>query len=269
MNNQFDIQLLRDAIYQSAEKIKDLRDTVQINSKDSIVDLVTSADLASEKILLEAIKSIFPNDGIISEESEIINPSAERIWVIDPLDGTVNYANNIPQVAITILLLEKDIPIQTYILDIYQDILYEGYKDQGAFKNGETLKILKKPTLENALIATGFPYDRTSLSSDYIPTFESVLRNTGGIRRFGSAALDVCWIADNKFDGYFEFFMKPWDTLGASLILQEAGGKVTDESFNFPGLNSKLLMASNSLIHDNFVKLVTNNLSENIKLRIY
>ena len=269
MNNQFDIQLLRDAIYQSAEKIKDLRDTVQINSKDSIVDLVTSADFASEKILLEAIKSIFPNDGIISEESEIINPSAERIWVIDPLDGTVNYANNIPQVAITILLLEKDIPVQTYILDIYQDILYEGYKDQGAFKNGEKLKISKKPILENAVIATGFPYDRTSLSSDYIPTFESVLRNTGGIRRFGSAALDVCWIADNKFDGYFEFFMKPWDTLGASLILQEAGGKVTDESFNFPGLNSKLLMASNSLIHDNFVKLVTNNLSENIKRRIY
>jgi len=269
MNNQFDIQLLRDAIYQSAEKIKDLRDTVKINSKDSIVDLVTSADFASEKILLEAIKSIFPNDAIISEESEIINPSAERKWVIDPLDGTVNYANNIPQVAITILLLEKDIPVQTYILDIYQDILYEGYKNQGAFKNGETLKISKKPTLENALIATGFPYDRTSLSSDYIPTFESVLRNTGGIRRFGSAALDVCWIADNKFDGYFEFFMKPWDTLGASLILQEAGGKVTDESFNFPGLNSKLLMASNSLIHDNFVKLVTSNLSENIKRRIY
>jgi myo-inositol-1(or 4)-monophosphatase len=269
MNYQFDIQLLRDAVYQSADKIKELRDTVQINSKDSIVDLVTSADLASEKILLEAIKSIFPNDGIISEESEIVNPGAERTWVIDPLDGTVNYANNIPQVAITVLLLEKDIPVQTYILDIYQDILYEGYKDQGAFKNGETLKILKKPTLENALIATGFPYDRTSLSSDYIPTFESVLRNTGGIRRFGSAALDVCWIADNKFDGYFEFFMKPWDTLGASLILQEAGGKVTDESFNFPGLNSKLLMASNSLIHDNFVKLVTNNLSENIKRRIY
>ena len=269
MNYQFDIQLLRDAVYQSADKIKDLRDTVQINSKDSIVDLVTSADLASEKILLEAIKSIFPNDGIISEESEIVNPGAERTWVIDPLDGTVNYANNIPQVAITVLLLEKDIPVQTYILDIYQDILYEGYKDQGAFKNGEKLEISKKPTLENAVIATGFPYDRTSLSSDYIPTFESVLRNTGGIRRFGSAALDVCWIADNKFDGYFEFFMKPWDTLGASLILQEAGGKVTDESLSFPSLNSKLLMASNSLIHDKFVKLVTNNLSENIKLRIY
>ena len=269
MNYQFDIQLLRDAVYQSADKIKDLRDTVQINSKDSIVDLVTSADLASEKILLDAIKSIFPNDGIISEESEIVNPGAERTWVIDPLDGTVNYANNIPQVAITVLLLEKDIPVQTYILDIYQDILYEGYKDQGAFKNGEKLEISKKPTLENAVIATGFPYDRTSLSSDYIPTFESVLRNTGGIRRFGSAALDVCWIADNKFDGYFEFFMKPWDTLGASLILQEAGGKVTDESLSFPSLNSKLLMASNSLIHDKFVKLVTSNLSQNIKRRIY
>ena len=269
MNYQFDIQLLRDAVYQSADKIKDLRDTVQINSKDSIVDLVTSADLASEKILLDAIKSIFPNDGIISEESEIVNPGAERTWVIDPLDGTVNYSNNIPQVAITVLLLEKDIPVQTYILDIYQDILYEGYKDQGAFKNGEKLKISKKPTLENAVIATGFPYDRTSLSSDYIPTFESVLRNTGGIRRFGSAALDVCWIADNKFDGYFEFFMKPWDTLGASLILQEAGGKVTDESLSFPSLNSKLLMASNSLIHDKFVKLVTSNLSQNIKHRIY
>jgi len=107
------------------------------------------------------------------------------------------------------------------------------------------------------------------LSSDYIPTFESVLRNTGGIRRFGSAALDVCWIADNKFDGYFEFFMKPWDTLGASLILQEAGGKVTDESLSFPSLNSKLLMASNSLLHDKFVKLVTSNLSQNIKRRIY
>ena len=267
MNQNFDIHLLKNAVYESASIIKGLREGVQIFSKEHEVDLVTEADLRSEEILINAIKKEYPNDGIISEESETINPKSDRFWVIDPLDGTVNYANDIPQVAITLMLLEDNLPTQAYVLDIYNDILYEGYRDKGAFKNGQKLEILKSTSMQKAIVATGFPYDRVHHSEQYIQTFEAVLKSCGGIRRFGSAALDVCWIADNKFDAYFEFFMKPWDTLGASLILKEAGGKVVDEKDEFPTTGSHLLVASNTSIHDELKDIVFSNINEDLKKR--
>ncbi len=268
MKQAFDIHLLKNAVNESASIIKDLRGEVEIFSKKHEVDLVTEADFRSEEILINAIKKEFPNDGIISEESEIINPKSERFWVIDPLDGTVNYANNIPQVAITLMLLEDSSPTQAYVFDIYNNILYEGYKDNGAFKNGKKLKVLKTTSMREAIVATGFPYDRVQRSEQYIQTFEAVLKSCGGIRRFGSAALDVCWIADNKFDAYFEFFLKPWDTLGASLILKEAGGKVVDESGHFPSTKSNLLVASNSEIYDEFKNIVFSNINDELKGRL-
>ena len=144
MNQAFDIHLLKNAVYESASTIKDLREDVKVFSKKHEVDLVTEADLRSEEILMNAIKKEFPDDGIISEESETVNPKAGRFWVIDPLDGTVNYANNIPQVAITLMLIEDSSPTQAYVFDIYNEILYEGYKGSGAFKNSEKLEIIKK-----------------------------------------------------------------------------------------------------------------------------
>ena len=268
MNQNFDIHLLKNAVYESASTIKQLREGVKVFSKKHEVDLVTEADLRSEEILINAIKKEFPNDGIISEESETINPKADRFWVIDPLDGTVNYANDIPQVAITLMLIEDSSPTQAYVFDIYNEILYEGYKGSGAFKNSEKLEVSKSTSMQKAIVATGFPYDRVHHSDQYIPTFEAVLKSCGGIRRFGSAALDVCWIADNKFDAYFEFFSKPWDTLGASLILKEAGGKVVDETGYFPSPKSNLLVASNSEIHDDFKNIVFSNINDELKSRL-
>mgnify|MGYP005664028021 FL=1 len=267
MNQTFDIHLLKNAVYESASTIKDLREGVKVFSKKHEVDLVTEADLRSEEILVNAIKKEFPKDGIISEESETVNPKADRFWVIDPLDGTVNYANDIPQVAITLMLIEDSSPTQAYVFDIYNEILYEGYKGSGAFKNSEKLEVSKSTSMQKAIVATGFPYDRVHHSDQYIPTFEAVLKSCGGVRRFGSAALDVCWIADNKFDAYFEFFMKPLDTLGASLILKEAGGKVVDETDNFPSTESNLLVASNSEIHDEFKNIVFSNIHDELKGR--
>ena len=268
MNQDLDIHLLKNAIYEAASTIKELKEGVQVFSKQHEVDLVTEADLKSEEILINAITKHYPNDGIISEESETINPDSNRTWIIDPLDGTVNYANNIPQVAITLMLLENNQPTQAYVLDIYKDVLYEGYKGQGAYKNGEELKILKSTTMQKAIVATGFPYDRVHNSSHYMKTFEAVLKSCGGVRRFGTAALDVCWIADNKFDAYFEFFIKPWDTLGASLILEEAGGKVIDQNGGFPSLDSNLIIASNNLIHQEFKDIVLSNIDESLDNRL-
>ncbi len=182
MNKAFDIHLLKNAVYESASTIKDLREGVKVFSKKHEVDLVTEADLRSEEILINAIKKEFPNDGIISEESETVNPKADRFWVIDPLDGTVNYANDIPQVAITLMLVEDSSPIQAYVFDIYNDILYEGYKGSGAFKNSEKLGVSKSTSMQKAIVATGFPYDRVHHSDQYIPTFEAVLKSCGGIR---------------------------------------------------------------------------------------
>ncbi len=265
---QKDISLLKNALFNASDCIKDLQHSLKISSKEHVVDLVTEADLKSEEILIKAIKKHFPDDGIISEESETINSDSERSWIIDPLDGTVNYANNIPQVAITLMLLEDKKPTQAYVLDIYNDILYEAYKGHGAYKNEEKLFIKKEPILQKSIIATGFPYDRVFNSKQYIKTFEAVLKSCGGIRRFGTAALDVCWIADNKFDGYFEFFIKPWDTLGASLILEEAGGVVIDENEKFPTINSNLIIASNVKIHEDLKKIVFSNIDKTLKKRL-
>ena len=179
----------------------------------------------------------------------------------------MNYANNIPQVAITLTLLINKVPVQTYVYDIFKDDLYEGYVDKGAYKNSEKLQVTKETSLQKAITATGFPYDRLEFGEQYIQTFLSILKTTGGVRRFGSAALDVCWVADNKFDAYYEFFIKPWDTLGASLILKEAGGLVVDEHEAFPTFSSNLIIATNKSIHDDFKSLVLKNIDSDLKER--
>lgn len=269
MSEIYDIGLLKPAIIKASNTIKDLKENVKVNYKNSSVNLVTTADLRSEEIIKNAIFEIFPKDGIISEESEDFNINSKRIWVIDPLDGTVNYANNIEQVAITVSLIEDGVPQQSIVLDVYNNIFYEGYNGGGAFKNGNRLYLKKDTELNSAIVATGFPYDRTDYAEQYMPTLISILKNTGGVRRFGSAALDVCWIADNKFDAYFEFFIKPWDTLGACLILSEAGGQVIDETEKFPTLQSKLIIASNKKIHTEFKSLILNNISHDLRNRIF
>ena len=160
MSTTFDIHELNNAVLDAAKTIKDMRDDFTVDSKDAVVDLVTNADLKSEEILVEAISKYFPQDGIISEESDEVISSNGRSWLIDPLDGTVNYANNIPQVAITLTLLINKVPVQTYVYDIFQEYLYEGYSDMGAYKNSEKLQVTKDTSFQKAIIATGFPYDR-------------------------------------------------------------------------------------------------------------
>ena len=200
MNTSFDIHDLYSAVLEAADTIRKMRDDFTVDSKNAVVDLVTNADLKSEDILIKAITKYFPDDGIISEESDEVVSTNGRSWLIDPLDGTVNYANNIPQVAITLTLLMNKAPVQTYVYDIFQEDLYEGYANEGGFKNSERLQVTKNTSLQKAIIATGFPYDRLEFGEQYIQTFLSILKTTGGVRRFGSAALDVCWVADNKFD---------------------------------------------------------------------
>lgn len=267
MKTSFDIHELNNAVLEAAEAIREMRSDFTVDSKNAVVDLVTSADLKSEDIIIKAITKYFPDDGIISEESDEVVSNNGRSWLIDPLDGTVNYANNIPQVAITLTLLVDKAPVQTYVYDIFQEDLFQGYVGKGAYRNSEKLQVTKETSLQKAIIATGFPYDRLEFGEQYIQTFLSILKTTGGVRRFGSAALDVCWVADNKFDAYYEFFIKPWDTLGASLILKEAGGLVVDEHEAFPTLSSNLIIASNKSIHEDFKSLVFTNIDPDLKER--
>jgi myo-inositol-1(or 4)-monophosphatase len=171
MNTSFDIYELNNAVMDAAKTIKDMRNDFTVDSKDAVVDLVTNADLKSEEILIKAITKYFPEDGIISEESDEVLSSNGRSWLMDPLDGTVNYANNIPQVALTLTLLINKVPVQTYVYDIFQENLYEGYSDKGAYKNSEKLQVTKDTSFQKAIIATGFPYDRLEFGEQYIQTF--------------------------------------------------------------------------------------------------
>ena len=178
MNTSFDIHDLYSAVLEAADTIRKMRDDFTVDSKNAVVDLVTNADLKSEDILIKAITKYFPDDGIISEESDEVVSTNGRSWLIDPLDGTVNYANNIPQVAITLTLLVNKAPVQTYVYDIFQEDLYEGYANEGGFKNSERLQVTKNTSLQKAIIATGFPYDRLEFGEQYIQTFLSCLLYT-------------------------------------------------------------------------------------------
>ena len=175
MTQDFDIHILKSAIYDAASAIKELKEGVEVFSKLHEVDLVTEADLKSEEILINAITKHFPNDGIISEESETINSDAPRIWVIDPLDGTLNFIRGYPHYAISIALRIKGRLDQAIIYDPLKDELFTASRGEGAQINGQKIRVSVNQELESALLATGFPVRKKQRLSEYLNGFSKVL----------------------------------------------------------------------------------------------
>ncbi len=211
-------------------------------------DPVTKIDRASEQAIVDIIRAGRGDDAIVAEEGGGIE-SEGRHWFIDPLDGTVNFIKNIPHLSVSIALWDGATPLIGVVLDPFRDECFTAAAGAGAELNGVAIQVSPTEHLEQAIIATGFAYDHGDHAAEYAAVVGSVLEVVNGIRRFGSAALDLAWVAAGRFDGYWELGVSPWDQAAGILLVREAGGRVTDPfgADSLPG--TQLVLASNNVLH--------------------
>jgi myo-inositol-1(or 4)-monophosphatase len=228
-----------------------------VSEKGLNYNLVTDADTASEKSIVSAIKKAFPDDAIIGEEgSSNAALDAERVWIVDPLDGTTNFAHGIPHFSVSIAFAERGSVRCGIVLNPVYDECFSATAGQGAFRNGVPIRVSAVATLGGAVIGTGFYYERGPIMLRTLDSVRKLLQaNIQGIRRIGSAALDICYVACGRYDGYFEYRLSPWDFAAGYLILKEAGGLCTDVDGVERGLLVKGVFASNGHIHDAMFEL--------------
>ncbi len=199
----------------------------QVNFK-GVIDLVTEVDHQSEAFLLGEVQRNYPDHHIFAEESGIIQGSDQHIWYIDPLDGTVNYAHHIPIFCVSIAYAFQGELSLGAVYDPMRDEMFIAERGKGAFLNGESLRVSSTNDLQRSLLVTGFPYDAWNTEHDNFANFIHFGKLTQGVRRLGSAALDLCYVAAGRFDGFWEMSLKPWDVAAGGLICREAGARITN-----------------------------------------
>ena len=222
-------------------------------------DLVTEVDKASEKIIIDFIKKKYPTHGIITEEGGTSLSKSEYNWVIDPIDGTTNFAHGLPIFAVSIGLQKNGETIAGVVYDIMQNIIYSAEVNNGAYENNKKIKVNDNDNLRHALLVTGFPYDVKDNPENALGKFVAFTKAARGIRRLGSAAIDFCYVANGVFDGFWEVHLKPWDMCAGKLIVEEAGGLVTDFDGNKIDIFSKKILASNGKIHSSMIHVLKSN----------
>jgi myo-inositol-1(or 4)-monophosphatase len=199
----------------------------QVNYK-GVIDLVTEVDHQSEAFLLGEVRRDYPNHHIFSEESGVIQGDNEHIWYIDPLDGTVNYAHHIPIFSVSIAYASRESLALGAVYDPLRDEMFTAERGNGAYLNGRRLQVSSATELQKSLLVTGFPYDAWNTKQDNFANFVKFAKLTQGVRRLGSAALDLSYVGAGRFDGFWELALKPWDVAAGGLICEEAGARVTN-----------------------------------------
>ena len=228
-------------------------------TKSNSFDLVTRADTASETRLVEFISQHFGDDVILAEEGSAGSSAAGTgehfLWIHDPIDGTTNYANGLPIWAVSVGLMRHSEMVGGIVAAPGLGLSYRAIQGGGAICNGESIFVNKKAGMGDGIIATGFPYDRAKRAAPICRALENMLRQAGGIRRLGAAALDFCFLADGRYTGYYEMGLKPWDFAAGSLIAREAGAEMTDLAGKpLDIFKSAGVVASNGLIHDELLR---------------
>lgn len=229
----------------------------KISSKSGINDLVTEVDKLCEQAIFTIIRSRYPDHHILSEESGDLRQDSAYKWIVDPIDGTVNYAHGVPLCCVSVAL-EKD--GQMLMGAVYNPFLEEFFfaeRGQGATLNGRKISVSVNPRLETAFLVTGFPYQWEELPRDPMQVFGSFVKAGLPLRRMGSAAIDLCWVACGRFDGFWEHNLNAWDAAAGYLIVEEAGGRVTDLAGNAYSPYQKRLLATNGRIHAELLEAIT------------
>jgi myo-inositol-1(or 4)-monophosphatase len=219
------------------------------------VDLVTAADRASEKLITERLRARWPEHDLVGEEGSRSDTGADYRWYVDPLDGTTNFAHGYPVFCVSIALVRKDEQLEVGVLhDPTRDEMFAAERGQGATLNGKSIHISQTTTLAESLLGTGFPSHKRHKNPN-IHFYQQLTLRSHGVRRAGSAALDLANVACGRYDGFWEFNLNPWDTAAGALLVQEAGGIVTRFDGSRFRLDSREVLASNGLIHQ---ELITN-----------
>jgi myo-inositol-1(or 4)-monophosphatase len=208
----------------------------QVHYKGEI-DLVTEVDHASEKYLISEIQRLFPTHRILSEEAGALDGHDEHLWIVDPLDGTVNYAHGIPFFSVSLAYAYKGIVKLGAVYDPLRDEMFIAERGNGAWLRGRALIVSNAEQLQNSLLETGFPYDVRTTENNNLDNYGHFALSSRGVRRLGSAALDLCYVAAGRFDGYWELSVKPWDVAAGGLIAEEAGARVTNAGGDVNYLN--------------------------------
>lgn len=228
----------------------------EISFKEVDSNLVTEVDKLSEMKIIEVIKNDFPEHNIISEEAGEIYQESEFKWIIDPIDGTVNYAHSIPLSSISIALEKSGQVILGTVFNPFSNELFFAEKNSGSFFNNKKISVSECKRIEKSLLVTGFPYNSGKFIPNPLELFGKFLKRDIPIRRLGSAALDLCWTACGRFEGFWEYNLNAWDVAAGVLILEEAGGKVTDLKGNKFSVYGKEILATNSYIHDAMLSII-------------
>ncbi|MCR4820786.1 MAG: inositol monophosphatase [Elusimicrobiales bacterium] len=222
-------------------------------------NLVTEADIASQQKAIGIISKCFPNDSIIAEENFSGTVPSGRAWIIDPLDGTTNYAHGFPIAGISVAFAKEGKTLSAGVFNPMGNELFSAEKGKGAFLNNEKIHVSKTQSVENALLVTGFPYDRAEKADYYLKFFKEFMKKSHDVRRLGAASLDMCWLAAGRTDGYWEFNLKPWDVAAGWLIAEEAGGKISDFSgtpWKIDDSIGQQTLATNGLIHEEMLEII-------------
>ncbi len=239
-------------------------DSVQVKLKGSI-DLVTEYDLRSEQFIVDGIRGAFPKDAILAEEGSEIE-AGEVCWLVDPLDGTTNFAHGLPIFSVSIAGLQDDETIFGVVYDPLRDELFRATAGGGAWLNDRPIRVSAAKRLEDSLLVTGFPYDIRTNPDNNLDHYNVLAVLSRGVRRLGSAAIDLAYVAAGRMDGYWELRLNPWDWAAGVLLTREAGGVVTDFAGNpHKPFKSNTLAASNGLIHGSLLEALQQETSAPIE----
>lgn len=224
-------------------------------------DFVTYVDETSEKRLVSELSKILPEAGIIAEEGTSHKKKGHFNWIIDPLDGTTNFVHGVPLFSISIALTEGDSVIAGVIYEVNLHECFYAWDGGGAYLNEHPIAVSSAPQLKDCLVATGFPYTDFSRLDMYTDVFLHLMKNTHGIRRLGSAAVDLAYVACGRFDTFYEYGLKPWDVAAGTILVKEAGGKVTDFSGKGNYIFGKEMVASNLHVHEEFLSVIQSKIN--------
>ena len=256
------LEMARTAARESGRiQIEGLSENLQVDHKGRY-DLVTNVDKKCEEVVAGILGEAFPDTGILAEESTQKATGSREVWIVDPLDGTTNYASGYPAFCTNIALKQAGEIVLGVVYEPVRDELFEAVRGGGAYKNGAPVRVSRTAELSQSLLATGFPYDRCEQPETNLDRFCALTMRTRGVRRGGSASLDLCYTACGRLDGYWELRLQPWDVCAGALIVSEAGGRVT----NLGGLeydwSGRETLASNGRLHEALVDSLSSPLSQ-------
>ncbi len=255
MNNSLDLSKLcqkaLEVVLEVGEFIRSQKgrvgaDRIEEKSKNSLVSYV---DQTAEEKLVQGLGGLLEEPTFLTEEGTVIARKGTYRWIIDPLDGTTNFLHNIPAFSVSVGLEHNDELVLGIVYEVNQDECFYAWKDGGAYMNGAQIQVSPAAKLADSLLATGFPYYDYSLMQKYLGTLQDLMKDTRGIRRLGSAAVDLAYVACGRFEGFFEYSLNPWDVAGGVVLVREAGGMVTDFKGGPNYLFGGSILAASPAIH--------------------